>query len=100
MKISLQSISITSHFEEDPVLKKPAAPLLELTAQVGVLGGTWISTHLYDQLSHGVPQPNNEQAAGDTHVSSGSVWEKVQSSWESTDCGSIIHRQGASPAEQ
>lgn len=38
MKISLQSISITPHFEEDSVLKKPAAPALGLAAQVGVSG--------------------------------------------------------------
>lgn len=42
MTISLQRISITSHFEEDPVLKQPAARALELTAQVGISGGTWV----------------------------------------------------------
>lgn len=46
------------------------------------------------------PKSNDEQAAGDVHVSSGWVWEKVPSWWGSIGSRFRPHRQGASPADQ
>lgn len=74
LKNPLQSIRITSHFEEDPVLKQSTTPKLELIADGAVSGGTRehdsrpisVGSSVVDYL-----MSNAEHAAGYEHISSG-----------------------------
>lgn len=74
LKNLLQSIRITSDFEEDPVLKQSATPKLELIAHGGVSGGTrehdsrpvCVGSSVVDY-----PTSKAEHAAGYEHISSG-----------------------------